>query len=107
MHILWWSQHVHKHRYRQNLTSASTLIREICGGNLSEVLIINLGPKWMDMSVYSAFGNNVVEVPFTNWESPPGIGLCPLDVLFTVCSSISSWLKLNDDHIVVRPHVRQ
>lgn len=92
----------HQPRYRQNLTSASTLIREICGGNLSEVLIINLGPKWMDMSVYSAFGNNVVEVPFTNWESPPGIGLCPLDVLFTVCSSISSWLKLNDDHIVVR-----
>ena len=56
----------------------------------------------MNVDAYALFRNNVIEIPFKYWESPPGMGLCPLDVAFTVCSSISSWLTLNEDHFVVR-----
>jgi hypothetical protein len=56
----------------------------------------------MNVDSYSLFRNNVIEIPFKYWESPPGLGLCPLDVLFTVCSSISSWLTLHDGNFVVR-----
>ena len=56
----------------------------------------------MNAEAYALFANNVIEIPFKDWESPPGLGICPLDVIFTVSSSISSWLALNDDHVVVR-----
>lgn len=43
----------------------------------------------------------MIEISFKEWESPPGLGICPLDVIFSVCYSISSWLNLNADHVVV------
>ena len=56
----------------------------------------------MNGDCYQLFRNNVIEIPFKYWESPPGLGLCPLDVLFTICSSISSWLTLHEGNFVVR-----
>ncbi|KAK9846020.1 hypothetical protein WJX81_008599 [Elliptochloris bilobata] len=64
-------------------------------------LVLNLGPGWNLQEVYSMFGNNTIEIPFKDWESPPGLGICPLGVIFTVCSSISSWLALNEENVVV------
>lgn len=66
--------------------------------------MLNLGPAWMNGESYALFSDNVIEIPFKYWESPPGLGLCPLDVLFTVCSSISSWLTLHEGNFVVRHH---
>jgi len=70
-------------------------------------LVLNLGPAWLSAEAYVLFDNNVIEIPFKDWESPPGLGICPLGIIFTVCSSISSWLALNDEHVVVRPAPRR
>ena len=56
---------------------------------------------WSNADAYKLFGDNVIEISFKEWESPPGLGICPLDVIFSVCYSISSWLNLNADHVVV------
>lgn len=37
------------------------------------------------------------------WESPAGLGICPLQYVFTVCSQIHQWLSLAPDNIVVGP----
>ena len=65
-------------------------------------LVLNLGPTWGNSEVYLLFGNNTIEIPYKDWESPPGLGVCPLGVIFTVCSSVSSWLALNPNNVVVR-----
>ena len=56
---------------------------------VGEKLVLNMGPAWIDASAYALFGNNVIEVPFRDWECPPGVGVLPLDVLFTACSTVS------------------
>ena len=89
-------------RYKESLQAASSFISEAWPDNAEQALVLNLGPAWMNVDSYSLFRNNVIEIPFKYWESPPGLGLCPLDVLFTVCSSISSWLTLHDGNFVVR-----
>ena len=63
--------------------------------------MLNLGPAWLSPEAYGLFNDTVIEIPFKDWESPPGLGICPLGVIFTVCSSIASWLALNEDHVVV------
>jgi hypothetical protein len=88
-------------RYKESLQAASSFITDAWPDHVEQALVLNLGPSWMNVDAYSLFRNNVIEIPFKYWESPPGMGLCPLDVAFTVCSSISSWLTLNDDHFVV------
>lgn len=90
------------YRYKKSLQAASTYIKEIWPENADQALVLNLGPAWMNGECYSLFRDNVIELPFKYWESPPGLGLCPLDVLFTVCSSISSWLSLHEANYVVR-----
>ena len=64
-------------------------------------MVLNLGPAWGKTDAYSLFANNVIEIPFKDWETPAGLGVCPLDVIFTACASISSWLNLDDENIVV------
>ena len=91
-------------RYKESLQAASSFITDAWPDHVEQALVLNLGPSWMNVDAYSLFRNNVIEIPFKYWESPPGMGLCPLDVAFTVCSSISSWLTLNDDHFVVSGH---
>lgn len=67
-------------------------------------MILNLGPAWGKTDAYTLFANNVIEIPFKDWETPAGLGVCPLDVIFTACASISSWLNLDDENIVVWSH---
>ena len=83
------------------LKSAAKNVQE-SHGSTGLALVLNLGPAWSNDEAYKLFSNNVIEIPFKDWESPPGLGVCPLDVIFTVCSSIASWLALNEDHFVVR-----
>ena len=89
------------HRYKAVLHAASDSIAEKYGSS-SGILALNLGPVWSNADAYKLFGDNVIEISFKEWESPPGLGICPLDVIFSVCYSISSWLNLNADHVVVR-----
>ena len=65
------------------------------------MLVLNLGPAWGNSDAYKLFQDNVIEIAFKEWESPPGLGICPLDVVFSVCHTTSSWLAQNDDHVVV------
>lgn len=44
----------------------------------------------------------VVELPVDIWEAPAGLGLFPLQFVFTVCSQIHQWLSLASDNVVVR-----
>ncbi len=92
----------HGLRYKESLQAASRYVAGAYPDNVEQMLVLNLGPAWMNVDAYSLFRNNVIEIPFKYWESPPGMALCPLDVAFTVCSSIFGWLTLNDDHFVVR-----
>lgn len=88
-------------RYKAVLRGAAAHISRV-HGSANGALVLNLGPAWLSGEAYSLFSNNVIEIPFKDWESPPGLGICPLGVIFTVCSSIASWLALNEDHVVVR-----
>jgi hypothetical protein len=88
-------------RYKAVLRGAAAHINRV-HGSANGALVLNLGPAWLSGEAYSLFSNNVIEIPFKDWESPPGLGICPLGVIFTVCSSIASWLALNEDHVVVR-----
>ena len=91
-----------RHRYKNVLQTASESIAGSYGPSPG-ILALNLGPVWSNADAYNLFGNNVIEISFKEWESPPGLGICPLDVIFSVCYSISSWLSLNEDHVVVSP----
>lgn len=95
-----WTAFVLLHRYKGVLHAASDSIAERYGSS-SGILALNLGPVWSNADAYKLFGDNVIEISFKEWESPPGLGICPLDVVFSVCYSISSWLNLNADHVVV------
>ena len=92
-------------RYKGVLHAASDSIADSYGSS-SGILALNLGPVWSNADAYKLFGDNVIEISFKEWESPPGLGICPLDVIFSVCYSISSWLNLNADHVVVSDHFR-
>lgn len=70
-------------------------------GQNSGVLVLNLGPAWGKSNAYDLFQDNVIEIAFKEWESPPGLGICPLDVIFSVCHTASSWLAQNEKHVVV------
>ena len=94
---------MHLDRYKGVLRAAAAHINRV-HGSANGALVLNLGPAWLSGDAYSLFSNNVIEIPFKDWESPPGLGICPLGVIFTVCSSIASWLALNEDHVVVRTH---
>ena len=87
-------------RYQGVLQDASQAIVEHYGQN-SGVLVLNLGPAWGKSNAYDLFQDNVIEIAFKEWESPPGLGICPLDVIFSVCHTASSWLAQNEKHVVV------
>lgn len=89
-------------RYWDVLRAAAGQIASAKESNNYLPLVLNLGPPWGNSEVYLLFGNNTIEIPFKDWESPPGLGICPLGVIFTVCSSVSSWLALNPANVVVR-----
>ena len=37
------------------------------------------------------------------WECPPGLGVCPLDVIFGTCKIIHNYLRSSEEHVVVSP----
>ena len=39
------------------------------------------------------------------WECPPGLGVCPLDVIFGTCKIIHNYLRSSEEHVVVSPEV--
>ena len=43
-----------------------------------------------------------MEFPHSFWERPPGLGLVPLHIIFTICSQMHQWLSLSPENIVVR-----
>ena len=47
----------------------------------------------------------MIEVPFRDWEGPPGLGTLPLDVAFTACGTLTGWLALSPGHCGII-HVR-
>lgn len=66
-------------------------------------MVLNLGPTWVKSDAYSLFANNVIEITFKGeYETPPGLGVCPLSVIFEACTSISSWINMDEDNVVVR-----
>ena len=83
------------------LKTAAGHLRKV-HGSVHSALVLNLGPAWLSGDAYELFNNSVIEIPFKDWESPPGLSICPLGVIFTVCSSIASWLALNEENVVVR-----
>jgi hypothetical protein len=87
-------------RYKDVLGEAASQISRIYDASHT-ALVVNLGPAWLSGEAYELFNSNVIEIPFKDWESPPGLGICPLGVIFTVCSSIASWLALNEGNVVV------
>lgn len=93
-------------RYMDFLETAAAQIAELQELPAENALVINLGPTWLRSEAYSLFNNNVIENQFKEWESPPGLGICPLDVIFAVCSNLSSWLALSEKNHVVGSHSR-
>ncbi len=83
--------------YVDCLTSAAAFLQEHHSGSY---MLLNLGGLFMEPKLYSLFGNSCVEfvVP---WNTPIGVGVCPLDILFATCSSIHNWLSMDEDHVAV------
>ncbi|GMH33122.1 hypothetical protein BSKO_00956 [Bryopsis sp. KO-2023] len=92
-------------RYNRQIESAAKYLNAQTGGN-DNVLVVNLGPTApVDCLLRALFDNHVVELPEAFHEQPPGSGIFPLDVLFTLCSCMKSWLDLSKNHVVLL-HVR-
>ena len=92
--------HFWLYRYREHLQGTARAVGRL-QGNLNNVMFVNLGPAWSNGETYDIFGKSVIEVPNRAWECPPGLGICPLDVLFMACMNIHRWLILDPDHVVV------
>jgi len=65
---------------------------------MDHVLVMNLGDPWTDPSQLQLFDNRVVDMACGKHVAP-GSDLIPLDILFTICSSMHSWLKVNDKNV--------
>ena len=46
------------------------------------------------------------QVDNSAWECPPGLGVCPLDVIFGTCKIIHNYLRSSEEHVVVSPEVK-
>jgi hypothetical protein len=64
------------------------------------MLVINLSPPWRDTAVYEHWKMSVTELP-EYWESPPGLALCPFDLLFVVCAQMHQHLTRSRSNTVV------
>ena len=98
-----WKAAVHLHRlappYRAALAAAASSLDADAGAG--RALVVNLGPAWSDADAYASFHSSVIELPFRDWECPPGLGIVPLDVAFSVCATLSAWLRLSDSHVAL------
>ena len=89
--------------YLQYLHAAAQGLSARLGGSsgLHHALVINLGPSWPNAEASRTFGDAIPELKNIAWERPPGMGICPLDTLFSACALIHRWLTLQTDNIVV------
>ena len=86
------------HRYMRHLEEAASDLPQHC-----QILTLNNGPAWRHADAYALYDNNVFEQLFyKEWESPAGLGICPLDIIYQMCDTISNWLSMADKNIVVR-----
>ena len=75
--------------------------------SVGEILTLNNGPAWRHADAYVLYDNNVFEQLFyKEWESPAGLGICPLDIIFQLCETITNWLTMAERNFVVRPGPR-
>ena len=97
------------YRYMLALKSAAAQIRASLDRQ-GLAVVLNVGPTWVKSTadphkgheVASLFANNVVEFTYKgDWEMPPGLGICQLSVIFEACNSISSWIAMDEDNVVV------
>ncbi|EFN52829.1 hypothetical protein CHLNCDRAFT_138268 [Chlorella variabilis] len=86
--------------YKVYLQQAAQELRAMRNGP-GGVQLFNLSPAWRNVEAYALFDNSVFELPMEIWEKPSGLALCPLHILFMICSQIHSWLSLSPDNIVV------
>jgi hypothetical protein len=45
-----------------------------------------------------------MEFPMDFWEAPPGLAVCPLHIVASICSQIHRYLSLSPDNMVVSGH---
>lgn len=66
------------------------------------ILVVNLGHSDPSETLLrTLFDNHVVDLPQAYHDQPPGTSVLPLDVLFSLCSCIKSWLDLSKNNVVV------
>ena len=82
------------------MASAAHYLKTHCGG-MENVLVMNLGDPWTDPTQLRLFDHRVVDFPSSGKNVAPGSDLIPLDILFTICSSMHSWLRINDKNVTV------
>ena len=85
-------------RYSAYLAAAAQGLHD-SQGDQSRLLIVNLGPAWPE-GLQSQW-DNILEPANYAFERPPGLGIAPLSVLFTVCRAMHSWLTASIDNAVV------
>ncbi len=99
------SHHKLSREYIAYLADAAAVLSKLRGSNgeKQQLMVANLGPSWGLPAVYKTFESSVLELDgWTAWERPPGIGSMPLDVVFSVCRTVFTWLHGSSSHIVVR-----
>lgn len=64
-------------------------------------MLVTVGPsRSLSVQAYASFLSNVIDLQ-ADWERPLGAGVCGLDKVFEACASVSNWLALDDDHVVL------
>ncbi|KAG7670605.1 hypothetical protein Ndes2526A_g00379 [Nannochloris sp. 'desiccata'] len=79
--------------YQQSLEAAAALIQARREQNDAAPLLVNLGPLWFDPVMNNIWKASTWEEGDCPWECPPGLGLCPLDVVLSVCSRLHEHLS--------------
>eukprot|EP00854_Cymbomonas_tetramitiformis_P023805 gene23805-28861_t len=88
--------------YLQCLTDAAESLNanHPNGEDSSTCLLVNLSTElFLNPELYRLFGNACVEFP-SEWVTPQGPGILPLEIIISVCLSIHNWLALDDTHVV-------
>jgi hypothetical protein len=68
----------------------------------SSALLIHLGPVWNDVVDLKIC---VWQMQDCIWESPAGLGICPLEALSSICGRIHEHLsRIKDPIVILHPH---
>lgn len=92
--------------YKSFLQATGDSVRSRLPPNGS-ALLVNLGPAWSLQApdVFNewalAWGQSMREKADCAWETPAGLGLCPLDVLSALCAAVHDHLARSHSNVVV------